>query len=55
MPYNWKSIWLAATEGRIEDIPPEIRIKYYEQIRRIAIDHGHNNKIIKYLSLCTLN
>ena len=55
MPYNWKLIWLAATEGRIEDIPPEIRIKYYEQIRKILIDNGYSNKILKYQNICSIN
>ena len=55
MPYNWKKIWDAASEGRFEDIPAEVRIKYYNQIRQIAFDHGHENKIIIYQNPCLLN
>ena len=49
MPYNWRAIWLAATEGRIEDIPPEIRIKYYKQIKQIVNDY---NKVKNYIDFC---
>lgn len=51
MPYNWNKIWLAAKEGRIEDIPAEIRIKYYIQIKQISTDYNNNN-INNYMDSC---
>jgi len=35
---RWEETWLAAKEGRIEDIPADIRIRQYSAIRRIERD-----------------
>lgn len=32
---NWDDIWELAKQGRVEDIPADIRIRCYNQIRRI--------------------
>ena len=35
---RWEETWAAAKEGRIEDIPADIRIRQYSAIRRIERD-----------------
>lgn len=36
---RWQSAWEAAKTGRLEDIPPDIRIRQYSSIRRIERDY----------------
>jgi hypothetical protein len=37
---NWALIWEKATEGRLDDIPSEIRVKFYKALRAIECDHN---------------
>jgi len=36
---DWESIWTAAANSDIESIPPDVRVRYYSAIKRIASDH----------------
>jgi len=38
-PADWDEIWECAKVGRIEDIPSDIRIRYYGAIRNIRSDY----------------
>lgn len=37
-PADWEQVWTLAKQGKIEDIPPDIRIKQYNVIRKIEKD-----------------
>lgn len=37
-PTDWDSVWSAAKSGRIEDVPPDIRVRSYMALRRIQSD-----------------
>ena len=36
---DWDKIWEQAKEGKIEDIPADIRVRCYKQVKRIQKDH----------------
>lgn len=36
---EWEKCWQLAKEGRIEEIPPDIRYRYYNQTKAIAKDY----------------
>lgn len=36
---DWEKVWVSAKEGKLEEIPPDIRIKYYNACKRIKKDH----------------
>lgn len=38
-PKDWESIWEDAKHGRLESIPGDVRIRCYNQLRRIATDN----------------
>lgn len=35
---DWQRIWTAATSGDLESIPPDIRVRHYSTLRKIASD-----------------
>lgn len=37
---DWDAVWLAAKEGRVDDIPAGIRVRCYANLRRIRADHA---------------
>lgn len=36
---DWDQVWNAASSGRLDDIPSDIRLRYYNNIVRIGGDH----------------
>ncbi|KAI3629593.1 hypothetical protein MIR68_012372, partial [Amoeboaphelidium protococcarum] len=36
---DWNQVWQQAVEGEVDQIPADIRIRCYNQIRRIGMDH----------------
>lgn len=36
---DWDKIWEQAKEGKLEDIPADIRVRCYNQVKRIQKDH----------------
>lgn len=36
---DWDGIWDAAKHGRLDEIPADVRVRSYAQLRRIAYDH----------------
>lgn len=38
-PDDWESIWTAAKEGKLDDVPADIRIRHYSALRRIEKDY----------------
>lgn len=35
----WEEVWTSAKEGRVDDIPAELRVKHYKTIKEIRRDH----------------
>lgn len=44
---DWDSIWEYAKEGRFEEIPPDVRFRFYSTIRRIRSDFDPPQERIK--------
>lgn len=42
---DWESIWGAAAEGRLSDIPADIRVRHYRSLRSIGSDHARCHPI----------
>jgi len=36
---DWEAIWTNATKGAIEEIPADVRVRCYNQLKRIEKDH----------------
>lgn len=38
-PKDWDAIWESAKKGDLLSIPPDVRIRLYNPLKRIAVDH----------------
>ena len=45
--HDWNDVWTNDKNGNIELIPPELRIRYYNSIKRIEKDHLQPIGIVK--------
>lgn len=37
---DWEAVWAAATEGRIVDVPADVRVRHYHVLRSISSDNA---------------
>lgn len=48
---DWDAIWSAAAARRIMDIPSDIRLRCYNQIRRVGVDHLAPTRVDRHVSV----
>lgn len=36
---DWDTIWQSARDGKFEEIPADVRLRYYSQVKRVYQDH----------------
>jgi len=47
---KWEEVWRLAKEGRVEEIPPDIRLRYYSTILRVAKDFMQKPQSLDHVS-----
>lgn len=48
---DWDKIWSAATKGDLDEIPADVRVRCYNQIKRIKGDHAQAKRIEKTVNV----
>lgn len=44
---DWEKIWVAAKEGKIEEIPADVRICHYSALRKITSDFARAREMVR--------